>query len=160
MRTYVNRRSVGIIPQIQPREKGSIEKARENETFTFGLDIRSFSCYFAVSSQTMFFFIAGIQPKSIDLESHPRMCPSCGLLQARLKRMDQYLSIFFLPVLRVKKGSPFLECRSCGSVSHESGEAWVGPSKSPDHKCPHCGEIVEARFRFCPFCGKKKSLLP
>jgi hypothetical protein len=71
----------------------------------------------------MFFFIGGIQPKTIDLDNQPRMCPSCGLYQARLKRVDQYLSAFFIPVLRVKKGDPFLLCERCGVASKETGGA-------------------------------------
>ncbi|MBW1850527.1 MAG: zinc ribbon domain-containing protein [Deltaproteobacteria bacterium] len=82
------------------------------------------------------------------------MCPSCGLYQARLKRIDDYLSIFFLPVFRVKKGVVFLECQSCGSISHELGEAWSGPGEGSFRACPHCGKTLEPIFRFCPFCGK------
>lgn len=27
-------------------------------------------------------------------------------------------------------------------------------------KCPHCGEAIEAEFRFCPFCGKALTISP
>jgi len=102
----------------------------------------------------MFFFIAGIQPKTVHPDGLSRMCPSCGLYQASLKRVDHYLSIFFLPVFRVKKGIPFLECKRCGSLSSESGEARFESPKKPDRKCPYCGGILEQAFHFCPFCGK------
>jgi hypothetical protein len=69
----------------------------------------------------MFFFIGGIQPKTIDLDDQPRMCPSCGLYKAKLKRADRYLSVFFIPVLRVKKGDPFLFCERCGVASRKTG---------------------------------------
>jgi hypothetical protein len=106
--------------------------------------------------RTVFFFIAGIQPKTVELDGHPRMCSSCGLYQARLKRVDQYLSVFFIPVLRVKKGGPFIQCQSCGSLFRESGqEAWRGPLTKPQDRCPHCGLLLEPGFRFCPSCGKK-----
>jgi hypothetical protein len=103
----------------------------------------------------MFFFIAGIQPKTVALDSHPRVCPSCGLHQAVLKRVDHYLSIFFLPIVRVKKGSHFLECQSCGSLSPESGKVWYQDRKGrPGRNCPYCGKPLEPEFHFCPYCGK------
>ena len=102
----------------------------------------------------MFFFIAGIQPKTVYVDDQCRVCPSCGLYQARLKRADHYLSVFFLPILRVKKGGPFLECQRCGSLNDESGEARFGALKKSDHTCHHCGRALEPEFGFCPFCGK------
>jgi len=102
----------------------------------------------------MFFVIAGIQPKTINLDDQPRMCPSCGLYQARLKRVNHYLSVFFMPLFRVKKGGSFLECQSCGSVSPESGEVRPGPRKSPSRVCRYCGKTLGPGFRYCPYCGK------
>ncbi|MFC1531928.1 zinc ribbon domain-containing protein [Thermodesulfobacteriota bacterium] len=103
----------------------------------------------------MFFFIGGIQPKTIDLDDHPRMCQSCGLYQLRLKRIDHYISIFFLPVLRVKKGIPFLKCDRCGSISSESGEELLRSSDGwALNMCPNCGRSLESEFQYCPFCGK------
>ncbi|NIR14576.1 MAG: zinc ribbon domain-containing protein [Desulfobacterales bacterium] len=103
----------------------------------------------------MFFLIAGVQPKTVTLDGQPRRCPSCGLEQAVTKRVDHHLSIFFLPLVRVKKGSPFLQCQSCGSQSHESGEVWHGSQeRRQGQNCPYCGKGLEPRFRFCPFCGK------
>jgi hypothetical protein len=67
----------------------------------------------------MFFFIGGVQPKTVDLEKVPRVCPSCGLYQARLKRVDHYISVFFLPLFRIKKGPPLLICENCRHVSSE-----------------------------------------
>ena len=49
-----------------------------------------------VTGKTMCIFIAGIQPKTVTLEDHARMCQACGLYQARLKRIDHYFSLFFL----------------------------------------------------------------
>ena len=102
----------------------------------------------------MFFFIAGIQPKTVDMEDHSKMCPSCGLYQARLRRVDHYVSLFFLPVLRVRKGEPLVECLSCGSLSRESGEPWSEPSKDGARVCPECGRHLKSGYRFCPYCGK------
>jgi len=103
----------------------------------------------------MFFIIAGIQPRKIILDDSPRMCPSCGLYQAYLKRVDQYFSFFFLPLLRIKKGTPFLECKRCGNLSRESGEEWSEPRQSFARTCPGCGKAVDPAYSFCPFCGKK-----
>jgi len=103
----------------------------------------------------MFFIIAGIQPKKITLEDTPRMCPSCGLYQAKLNRVDQYFSFFFLPLLRIKKGPVFLECQRCGRLFSESGEDLSEPGRSFGRKCPGCGKVVDPSYSFCPFCGKK-----
>ena len=103
---------------------------------------------------TMFFVIAGVQPKTVNLDNQPRMCPTCGLYQAHLKRVDHYFSAFFLPIFRVKKGAPFVQCQRCGSVSAESGGIWTGPREKAGQACPNCGKPLESKFRFCPFCGK------
>ncbi len=103
----------------------------------------------------MFFIIAGIQPKTVVVEGS-RQCPSCGLNQAGLKRQDHYLSLFFLPLFRVKKGVLFLECSGCGSLSSESGESF-DTSKGPNLQCRYCRMPVEPTYRFCPHCGKSFS---
>ncbi|RLB43440.1 MAG: zinc-ribbon domain-containing protein [Deltaproteobacteria bacterium] len=102
----------------------------------------------------MFFFIGGVQPKTVTLDETPRMCPVCGLYQARLKRIDHYLSLFFIPLFPVKRGKPFLECQSCGAISDESGAVFQGPGKVPGHACPYCGNPIEPSYRYCPFCGR------
>jgi hypothetical protein len=103
----------------------------------------------------MFFLIAGIQPKTVDLDSHSRRCSSCGLYQARLKRIDHYISLFFVRLVRVKKGEPFIQCQSCGSVFSESGETWHQAAGRPETRCSRCGTPLESAFRFCPGCGKQ-----
>jgi len=101
----------------------------------------------------MCIFIAGIQPKTVDVDDQPRMCSSCGLYQARLKRIDHYLSLFFIPLLRVKKGDAFIRCESCGSVFSESGETLYGAPRKPEARCSRCGATLDNSFRFCPRCG-------
>ncbi len=103
----------------------------------------------------MFFFIGGVQPKTVTLDDTPRLCPACGLYQARLKRVDHYLSLFFIPLFRVKKGEPFLECNSCGAISDESGQVFHGPEKMRGTVCPYCGKPLEPSFQYCPYCGRK-----
>ena len=93
----------------------------------------------------MFFFIGGVQPKTVELNEKPSMCRSCGLYQAKLKRIDHYISVFFIPVLRIKKGVPFLVCDKCGGGSGEYGL----------NTCPNCGKPLESDFQYCPFCGKR-----
>ncbi|MBN2126076.1 MAG: zinc ribbon domain-containing protein [Deltaproteobacteria bacterium] len=105
----------------------------------------------------MFFFIAGVHPRTVETEEPPRMCPSCGRVQARLKRVDHYFSVFFVPLIRVKKGRPFLECRSCGGLSDESGQVPFRSQGATGPRCPSCGKPLESRFRFCPYCGREIS---
>jgi len=101
----------------------------------------------------MFFFIGGIQPKTVLVDEQPRVCPNCGLARGRLKRVDHYLSLFFIPLFRVKKGEPFLECPQCG-VSGGPHMTMSGPSRETIPRCPHCGYPVEGTFRYCPHCGR------
>jgi hypothetical protein len=61
----------------------------------------------------MFFFIAGISPKTKIIDEKPGRCPACGLHQAYQKRIDHYLSVFFIPLIRVKEGEPFIICERC-----------------------------------------------
>lgn len=103
----------------------------------------------------MFFFIGGIQPKTVTLDDAPRMCRACGLYQARLKRVDHYISLFFIPLFRIKKGNTFLQCQSCESVYSETGEALGRRPGNDGLTCPSCGHSIEPGFRFCPFCGKR-----
>ncbi|MBN2419584.1 MAG: zinc ribbon domain-containing protein [Deltaproteobacteria bacterium] len=100
----------------------------------------------------MFFFIGGIQPKTIDIDGKPLICPSCGLLRARYKRVDHYLSLFFIPVIPVKKGDPFLYCESCGIQS--PGKTNSGYENNAKQYCKNCGRKLESDFMYCPFCGK------
>jgi RNA polymerase subunit RPABC4/transcription elongation factor Spt4 len=102
----------------------------------------------------MFFFIGGIQPKTRQIDEERRMCPSCGLYQARLKRVDHYISLFFVPLLKIKEGVPFLQCERCGEISPESTGQAAAEEALRAANCPFCGKSVEAGFRFCPYCGK------
>jgi len=68
-----------------------------------------------------FFFIAGISPKVKVLDEKPRRCPVCGLHQAYYKRVDHYLSLFFIPIFKVKTGETVIRCdRSRKAVSCKS----------------------------------------
>lgn len=108
----------------------------------------------------MFFFVGGIQPKTKTLDENPRLCPACGLAQARLKRIDHYLSLFFIPLFPVKKGEPLLMCDRCGYAAPPE-ETFHGrptdmaPPPMVAVRCPSCGKTLEPSFAYCPYCGKK-----
>ena len=71
----------------------------------------------------MFFFIGGVQPKTVRLDMQARLCPVCHHSTVYLKRVDHYLSLFFIPLFPVKKGIPFLSCDKCRTVFDERGVA-------------------------------------
>jgi hypothetical protein len=100
----------------------------------------------------MFFFIAGLQPKITFVDKQPVLCPSCGLLRARYKRVDQYISLFFIPLFPVKRGDPFLFCDRCGLQSQGVVTGTLYGYNSP--LCKNCNRKLEKNFIYCPFCGK------
>jgi RNA polymerase subunit RPABC4/transcription elongation factor Spt4 len=102
----------------------------------------------------MFFFIGGVQPKTIRLDKQARLCPVCQHSAVYLKRIDHYLSLFFIPLFPVKKGTPFVSCDNCQSVLDERGMAFNDWRKGSPRRCPDCGRTLEDDFDFCPRCGK------
>ncbi|MFP5213380.1 MAG: zinc ribbon domain-containing protein [Acidobacteriota bacterium] len=101
----------------------------------------------------MFFFIGGIQPRTVTIDETPRLCPACGLAQARLRRVDHCLSLFFIPLFPVKRGEPVLMCDRCGAVSPP--DAPPGGVAMAADRCRKCGFRVESDFRYCPHCGSR-----
>jgi len=100
--------------------------------------------------------IAGISPRIKTIDMTPRRCPSCGLFQAHLKRTDSYLNLFFIPVIRIKTGEPFLVCDRC--ENREAGHIYQSPIPGEPQKkntCKFCGQALEPKFIYCPYCGKK-----
>jgi hypothetical protein len=97
------------------------------------------------------FLIAGIQPKTRIVDATPRRCPQCGLYQARLQRIDHYFSLFFIPLLPVKRGNSFLYCERCQGPSGETTQQVEPGSKK---NCQTCGHRLASGFRFCPGCGR------
>jgi hypothetical protein len=102
----------------------------------------------------MFFLIAGIQPRTKVIDTSPRPCPACGLPQAFLKRTDQYLSLFFIPVFPVKRGDPFLVCENCERLQYRQGHDDDTGGREAGYRCGSCGRIMEQSFSFCPYCGR------
>jgi len=99
------------------------------------------------------FLIAGVSPKMKVLDDKPRLCPICGLTQAYYKRIDHYFNLFFIPILRVKKGEPFIVCERCEENIHEMGEEYDERMNEQEKMCRYCGKSVRQEFRYCPFCG-------
>lgn len=103
----------------------------------------------------MFFFIGGVQPKTVRLERQARLCPVCQHSAVYLKRVDHYFSLFFIPLFPVKKGTAFLSCDNCRSVFDEKGSRTSDAQQGSSRVCPNCGRSLEDDFDFCPRCGKK-----
>jgi len=103
----------------------------------------------------MFFLIGGVQPKTVSLEGTPRICSACGLAQARLKRVDHYLSIFFIPLFPVKKGNPVLICDHCGTISPIESDLQGDLRETRRNVCLRCGYRLGRDFRYCPSCGTR-----
>jgi hypothetical protein len=104
--------------------------------------------------ESFFFLIGGVQPKVKVLDENPRHCPRCGLHQARLKRVDHYLSVFFIPVLKVKTGEPLLICDRCELTVRES-EASPAAAAAAGRVCRFCQKDYPADYAFCPVCGRR-----
>jgi hypothetical protein len=102
--------------------------------------------------ETFFFFIGGVQPKVKLMDEKPRRCPRCGLHQAYLKRVDHYISVFFVPVLKVKTGEPVLVCDRCETPVAESA---IAPAPQAGKVCRFCQKNFPAEYLFCPACGRR-----
>jgi rubrerythrin len=100
-------------------------------------------------------FIAGVQPRTKTLDNNPRLCPLCGNAEAYLKRVDHYLSIFFIPIVPVSRGKPAIICERCGGISDEMGHGIGARRVGGELSCKHCGRVLEREFAFCPYCGKR-----
>ncbi len=100
-------------------------------------------------------FIAGVSPKKKVLDQNPRRCPVCGLNQATYQRVDHYLSLFFIPIFRVKKGEPFIVCDRCEQTVHGLGPDFKQQQKEGSRTCRSCGKALDRDFTYCPHCGKR-----
>jgi RNA polymerase subunit RPABC4/transcription elongation factor Spt4 len=102
----------------------------------------------------MFFLVAGVQPRTRTVDPTPRHCQQCGLHQVELRQVDHYISLFFIPLFRVKQGKPFLYCRRCERITTDGREAppFV-QAGAPPRMCRQCGRQFEKGFNYCPNCG-------
>lgn len=102
------------------------------------------------------FLIAGVQPKTTRLDERPQPCPACGLIQAYPTRVDHYLSLFFIPLIRVKRGEPFLLCEHCQRpVDQDRPPAQEVPLSGMDTVCAACKRTFDRSFKYCPHCGQR-----
>jgi len=100
-------------------------------------------------------FIGGVQPKTQRLEKSPRACPACFHTDVYLKRIDQYISLFFIPIIRIKKGETFLSCENCGTIIDQPDNSiFISTKKENQQQCGFCGKPLAEDFSFCPYCGK------
>ncbi len=102
----------------------------------------------------MFFFIGGVQPKTVTLIKQTRVCPFCGHPEICQKRVDNYLSLFFIPLFPVKRGIPFWVCANCTTYFDDQGAPLTSAYRDGAKVCPHCGRSVGLDFVYCPYCGK------
>jgi RNA polymerase subunit RPABC4/transcription elongation factor Spt4 len=102
----------------------------------------------------MFFFIGGIQPRTKIVDKQARLCPACRQIKVYRKRIDHYLSLFFIPLFPVKKGAPFLICENCHAVIDERGTGMDVRPRTWERRCPRCERVVDPDFSFCPYCGQ------
>lgn len=102
----------------------------------------------------MFFFIGGIQPKTVRVSQPQRSCSECGHFGLTVKRTDQYVSVFFIPLFPVKRGIPFAVCENCSALFDEQGRRIDRGEAGAMKRCPSCGRPVAPDFSYCPYCGK------
>jgi predicted amidophosphoribosyltransferase len=100
-------------------------------------------------------FIGGVQPKTRKLEANPRTCSACGQPRAYLKQTDHYISLFFIPLIPIRRGEPFLACEGCGRVFDERGARLATLREGMRPLCPGCGSRLDPSFSYCPHCGRR-----
>ena len=100
-------------------------------------------------------FIAGVSPKKKVLDQNPRRCSVCGSDQAYEQRIDHYLNLFFIPILRVKKGEPFTVCDRCAQTGKGFGPDPSRQQTEAPRTCRSCGKVLDSDFKYCPQCGKR-----
>lgn len=103
------------------------------------------------------FFIAGITPKLKQLDESSGLCPICRSRPAYYKRVDHYLTLFFIPILRIKTGEPFLMCDHCAESAHEFEDIRPYLQGKNELTCPYCNKTIKESFQYCPHCGNALS---
>ncbi len=101
-------------------------------------------------------FIGGVGPRKKRLESQPRICSNCGLAQAYLTRVDNYFSLFFIPILRIRRGEPLVLCERCGHIADERGNIYATGTDLQAPRCLKCGKALGEDYPYCPYCGERR----
>jgi hypothetical protein len=65
------------------------------------------------------------------------------------------MSLFFLPILPVKKGDEFTVCENCGLLNGDTNGGGSQPVAEESNRCSRCSTILEQNFVFCPYCGRR-----
>jgi len=102
----------------------------------------------------MFFFIGGVQPRTITLARVDRVCTVCAHPEICQKRVDHYVSLFFIPLFPVKRGTPFWICENCNTEYDDFGAPLTAQRLAEKMVCPHCRRPISADYTYCPYCGK------
>ena len=104
------------------------------------------------------FLIAGVQPRTRQGPKMDQPCPHCGLNQVYARRVDHCFSLFFIPLIRVKKGERFAWCERCQTpVARSVDPTAAGPrSESDGLQCRGCAAALSPEFRYCPYCGRPR----
>ncbi|MBN1654458.1 MAG: zinc ribbon domain-containing protein [Deltaproteobacteria bacterium] len=103
----------------------------------------------------MFFFIAGVQPRTIRIEKLEMSCPLCGHNTLYKKRIDHYLSLFFIPFFPLKRGNAFTACDNCGALGGDAAKSPFQPRTEEPNRCSHCRAALDPTFQYCPYCGRR-----
>ncbi|XP_021743713.1 uncharacterized protein LOC110709776 [Chenopodium quinoa] len=105
-----------------------------------------------------FFFVGGVEQQVGQvLKSGISKCINCGS-KADLVQYDNVLKVFFVPVWKWPGKKPLLHCNTCNlffpeSLSLPSTTTSFPPPTIDVSRCQSCDRVVEAHYRFCPFCG-------
>ncbi|KNA24514.1 hypothetical protein SOVF_015100 [Spinacia oleracea] len=106
-----------------------------------------------------FFFVGGVEQQVGQvLKTGISRCISCNS-KADLVKYDNVLKVFFVPVWKWPGKKPLLHCNTCNLFFPESFSippattSFPQPGEIDVLRCQSCARVVEAGYRFCPFCG-------
>ncbi len=102
------------------------------------------------------FIIGGVQGKNVRLDHQAIQCPVCNTSNVYNQRIDQYITLFFIPLFRIKKGIAYLKCEGCESIiGDEILDKSSRRTGTGIPQCRWCGKGLDKTFSFCPYCGKQ-----
>ncbi|KMT11640.1 hypothetical protein BVRB_5g109540 [Beta vulgaris subsp. vulgaris] len=103
-----------------------------------------------------FLFVGGVDQKVGQvLKTGVSRCINCNS-KADLVKYDNVLKLFFVPVWKWPGKKPLLHCNTCNLFFPESLSKTTSSSLPSDNdvlRCHSCARLVDADYRFCPFCG-------